>query len=432
MVKKFVPVLGASIDGSAELAALIEAGTRQTSAFSFGSNQDPLVPGGAASFARATWVPLDPTDDDLEIAGIDSSEVGEVHFVRLKVLFNSTPDKIMHLLDNSATTVADRILIPSGGRISLGPLSCVVIYYSEEVARWLIVAMGSALDSIWTANLSVMVRDTSGNYQNISFADKTMLARWDALGASDMAALTRSQLAHLQKESGTRTDTTTSGTDDDFASASLDRQAWLMRLQPTGLLRIQGINDGGLVTPFDSALERVFVNDGTAASMVVFEHLAGSTAPRDIITPDGLDYWLRPGEACTIVRDSVEAKWRVREPSRTHDQTFRFAVQTTDATVTTCGQLSTHTNERAISLRVTIIGRQLTTDDTCKYVIEAIVNRAAGGGLSIKNQTEVYTFEDQAWNGVLDVTGSDIRARVTGEAAKTIEWETAWEVMEHG
>lgn len=429
MVKKYVPVIEASVDGVAQLAATIEAGTRQTSAHSFAVNQDTMIPGGVASFARASWVPLDPTADNLEILGLDASESSETYFVRLKILFNTSADKFLHFLDGSATIVADRFSTPGGSVLTMGPLGLIVVYYDAQTSRWQVVS-STAIQDLWESN-SLMVQGSTGRLENVGLADKEMLIRLDAL--SGLATVSQFQVAHFLKEGGALTNTITSGTQTNFGGAVNERRAWFIRFTPTGRLLMQGISESGIASPFDSALVRRYVNDGTAASMMVFQHLVGSSTLKDIVTPDGLDYYLRPGEAVTLVRDLIEEKWRIIEPSRAHDQAFRFKVSTTTATATTCGQYTTHTDERAISLRVTIIGRELTTDDTCKYVIEAIVNRAAGGGLSIKNQIEVYAFEDQtAWGAILDVSGNDVRARVTGEGSKNIEWKTSWEVMEHG
>lgn len=108
-------------------------------------------------------------------------------------------------------------------------------------------------------------------------------------------------------------------------------------------------------------------------------------------------------------------------------------VQTTDATVTTIATYTTLANERAIDMRVRVWSREAATDDSAKYVIEALFNRDGGGVVTSKDENFISVFEDQpAWDVTFNISGSDIQVQVTGEAAKTIEWRCKLEVNEHG
>lgn len=108
-------------------------------------------------------------------------------------------------------------------------------------------------------------------------------------------------------------------------------------------------------------------------------------------------------------------------------------VQTTDATVTTIATYNTLANERAINLKAIVWARETATDDSAKYVIETLFNRDGASAVTSKDETFIYTYEDQAaWNVTFNISSQAIQVQVTGEAAKTIEWRCQLEVSEHG
>jgi hypothetical protein len=115
------------------------------------------------------------------------------------------------------------------------------------------------------------------------------------------------------------------------------------------------------------------------------------------------------------------------------DTTVDNTVQTTTAAVATAATHTTTTNNRVIKIRTTVFARENATDDIIQDVIETVANRDNVGAVTVKDNSHVAVYKDQApWNVTLDVSGSDIRVRVTGEAGKTIEWRAQMEVSEHG
>jgi len=115
------------------------------------------------------------------------------------------------------------------------------------------------------------------------------------------------------------------------------------------------------------------------------------------------------------------------------DTSVDQTVQTTDATVTTIATYSTLADERAISIKAVVWARQATTDDSAKYVIEALFNRATGSVVTSKDENFISIYEDQAaWDVTFNVSGQDIQIQVTGEVTKTIDWRIQLEVSEHG
>lgn len=97
------------------------------------------------------------------------------------------------------------------------------------------------------------------------------------------------------------------------------------------------------------------------------------------------------------------------------------STQTTDATETSCGTLTLADNSVA-SFEARVIARNGNTN-RASYNIEALVYRNATTTI-IENQDAavVESTGATAWNVVLDVAGTDVRIRVTGAAATTIDW----------
>lgn len=115
------------------------------------------------------------------------------------------------------------------------------------------------------------------------------------------------------------------------------------------------------------------------------------------------------------------------------DTALNRTVQTTNNTATTIATYTTKADERAISMRATVFAREPATDDSAKYVIEALFNRSGSSVVTSKNVDPVSTFEDQAaWGVSFNISGQDIQVQVTGENSKTIEWRCQLEVNEHG
>src|SRR5574341_1881376 len=109
--------------------------------------------------------------------------------------------------------------------------------------------------------------------------------------------------------------------------------------------------------------------------------------------------------------------------SRTADRSVP-TVQTVNATTTTCGTYTVPTNS-ACEVTVKVIGRTAGAGvGTCWRHLAA--QRGAGGAVIVGAETPVVADILDAgaalWTAVLDVSGNDVRVRVTGAAATTIEW----------
>ena len=116
--------------------------------------------------------------------------------------------------------------------------------------------------------------------------------------------------------------------------------------------------------------------------------------------------------------------------TRTIDRTLA-TLQTTDATTGTCGTYTVPTSS-ACQVQAHILGR------TAGAVVGTFwrhlaAQRGAGGAVIVGAETAVVGDQldagAAAWTAVLDVSGNDVRVRVTGAAATTIEWLAVLDVV---
>ena len=107
--------------------------------------------------------------------------------------------------------------------------------------------------------------------------------------------------------------------------------------------------------------------------------------------------------------------------------------ETTDATASTAVTYQTSDDEAYL-----VVARVVAVDTTDFSQIAGYVRAASfkndGGTLAqVGSTTGVATHEsDSNWDCDLDASGTTIRVRVTGEAAKTITWRVALEVLPCG
>lgn len=116
------------------------------------------------------------------------------------------------------------------------------------------------------------------------------------------------------------------------------------------------------------------------------------------------------------------------------DHRVAATVSTTDATVTTCGSY-TLPDETIIIVRAYVVGRT-TAGVAANYIRAAGAQREAAAGAALVGAVDVtgwfHTGEDAGaalWDCTLDVSGNDIRCRVTGAAATTIAWRALLEIL---
>ncbi len=110
------------------------------------------------------------------------------------------------------------------------------------------------------------------------------------------------------------------------------------------------------------------------------------------------------------------------------DERVAGTVQTTDATVTT---IATYTLPDACiaTFEAVVVARRPSNGDSAAFREALTVKRHGGGGATIVGgQTALMVPDADAgaltWAVTLDVNVNDMRVRVTGQAAATIEWRS--------
>lgn len=97
-------------------------------------------------------------------------------------------------------------------------------------------------------------------------------------------------------------------------------------------------------------------------------------------------------------------------------------VQTSDATVTSCGEYAT-ANDYVYHVEVRALASVDTGGNAASYTRMATFKNDSGTLSAVGSVTSDHTAEDSAgWEVTLDANGTDIRVRVTGQAATTINW----------
>jgi len=108
-------------------------------------------------------------------------------------------------------------------------------------------------------------------------------------------------------------------------------------------------------------------------------------------------------------------------------------VQTTDATVTTCGSY-TLPDETVALIEARVVGR-LSTGTAAGYIRVGTFQQETAGTtvqVGLLNVTNLYGAEDTAtWDATLDISGAAVRVRVTGVAATTIDWLAIIDVVQY-
>lgn len=111
-------------------------------------------------------------------------------------------------------------------------------------------------------------------------------------------------------------------------------------------------------------------------------------------------------------------------------------VVTTDGTVTTAATFTT-TAAKSWLVKATIIGRRSAGGSGSNYaavfIRQAVVQQISGAAGFLGEVVDVHTAAaSTAWDADLDVTGADMRVRVTGAGSTTITWNVHLEVWELG
>lgn len=112
------------------------------------------------------------------------------------------------------------------------------------------------------------------------------------------------------------------------------------------------------------------------------------------------------------------------------DRIAPTSVQTTDATTTTVKSYTTTTN-KGHALELLVSATQSDRSAQVVFKIFASVTNAAGV-CTVRDVLVTPTDPGSTWTATVDVSGTDIRVRVTGALATTIDWCVAGTLLVHG
>ena len=108
-------------------------------------------------------------------------------------------------------------------------------------------------------------------------------------------------------------------------------------------------------------------------------------------------------------------------------------VNTTDATQTVAAVVETAT-DRAYLLTAKVVATETTDHDEAASYGRAATFANDGGTVSqVGSTTDLWTHEDTAgWDVDFNISGTDVRLRVTGAAATAVSWLVDIDVKELG
>lgn len=110
------------------------------------------------------------------------------------------------------------------------------------------------------------------------------------------------------------------------------------------------------------------------------------------------------------------------------DHEKKDSVQTTDATVTTCGSYTLP--DKTVALVHAFVVSRTSGGVSAGYERVGLFKREGGGAALVGAVATPFTAEEVAgWDCTLDVSGNDIRCRVSGAAATTIDWMSRLRVI---
>lgn len=167
---------------------------------------------------------------------------------------------------------------------------------------------------------------------------------------------------------------------------------------------LEGPTDAGAIVLYDHAVTSASLVDTEESSAI---RIDGNPLIKAYAESDGAD---------GIQNDRVELLDLVKF--------IKAAVQTTDATVTTCGSVTLE-DTSVYKIEAEILGRETDGSNRAMYHLEGLFYREGGVAVQQGATISLVTIEsDAAWACVFDVNSNDVRVRVTGAAA-TINWQVA-------
>lgn len=109
--------------------------------------------------------------------------------------------------------------------------------------------------------------------------------------------------------------------------------------------------------------------------------------------------------------------------------TFFGTVQTTNATVTTCGTY-TPADGTTVQVTVAIAGRKSDGTQAGGFALTGTFRRAGATTTQVGVPVNLSAQKDDIlWNATLDTSGADILVRINGAAGDTVDWRAQGTVV---
>jgi len=124
--------------------------------------------------------------------------------------------------------------------------------------------------------------------------------------------------------------------------------------------------------------------------------------------------------------NSVQFGWNSNDDLKL----IKGTLQTTNNTTTTLLAYTLQTGS-TYSIKATIKAREVSGADRALYVKQGLFYREGGGAVQQGTTQDVISDieSNSAWDSTFDVSGNDVRVRVTGAASTTINWHVILEVQ---
>lgn len=160
----------------------------------------------------------------------------------------------------------------------------------------------------------------------------------------------------------------------------------------------------------------------SATDRLVGRDTTGSGLVEELTVGGGLEFTGSGGLQRSALTGAVTAS--AGSNATTLAGTSTGTASTTDATVTTCGTYAVP-DLSTVFLTSTVVAHRDDHTQGAGYQVEGVFRRSGGTVTQVGATLSVLAAEDNVlWDATYDVSGTDVRVRVTGAAATNLSWKS--------
>lgn len=179
------------------------------------------------------------------------------------------------------------------------------------------------------------------------------------------------------------------------------------------------------ITGFQAGTDgrHLYITNVGSFDLVLSHEDTASTATNRIRVSNGSNLTLTPDDRVPLIYDDTSSRWRVQVREAV-EIVIPSQVTTTNATITTLATIALADNT-AYYISARIQARRTDAAGRAIYRREVAAYREAAGAAALQGTVGTpFTRESSGlWEATFDVDGgNNVRIRVTGEAAQTINW----------